>query len=477
MGHTKKHNRRNNKNRQTKKYKGRGGGEEVKGEGENRSTTWGWLSNKISNKIKRITNSTDLNKEANDLFGELDTSKDGKLSKEEYEGVFVKKTKMPQFDTMNDAGVGDGIDLNKFTAAYYFAEVADNDDNIDDNGYKKLQKILPGAANIHYLYVAGNNLSNNGVLAHRAYYYSKITFEQFLSLYYFLEVADNYSKIDSDGYKKLQGMLPGAENIPYEEVNEKNDIIFIKFVPFYYFLKAYSRDSDTNSINIRYKTFQENLPDLKNYSPERITWYQYESLYYFVKYPSDNDDTINARIQKLLKKSKVTFDQYLPAYYFQYLPAYYFLSLAGNADNIDATKYERFEIIYPGALGLKFKFVAGGKKEINFTDFLPIYYFASVREPKFGDAIDFNEYHTLQNRLLKFKKVNFDELKKVINYEHIIYFNKFLDKYNELYPPTQPNTGGRRRRRKRSTRNKRKSNKKRRTVKRRKSAKKSHRRK
>ena len=254
MKHTNKnHNRHNNKKRQTKKYRVGGTNEGLWGAIRNRFT-----SNTIegnSTDLNASGNSTDLNAEANELFGQLDTSKDRKLSKEEYTKANIPN--MPDFTTV--AGDDNEVDLHEFTTAYYFAKVNEPgpngkvDDNLSPGEYATLRGLLPGAEKIDFTVVAQGD--------------DKIEFHELLPLYYFLKAAGSDANINSTEYKEVKLMLPGAAKIPYEQVDKDNNgITFDEFLPLYYFAKANEPD-DTLSVDEygKAKLMSENMKKMPDF--------------------------------------------------------------------------------------------------------------------------------------------------------------------------------------------------------------------
>jgi hypothetical protein len=227
MKHTNKnHKRRNNKKRQTKKCN-RGAG------------PFGDLFSRFSSNNNNTStpsgNSTDLNKEAKDLFDELNTNKeDNILDETEYKNIGASSPlKFLPFKTV--AGDDDQIDVHEFTTAYYFAKVnVDGDETLNEGEYATLRGLLPGAEKIEFKVVAQGD--------------DKIEFNELLPLYYFLKASGPDANIDSTEYNKVKEILPGAAKIPYEQVDKNgNGIEFDEFLPLYYFARVNADGDDTLS--------------------------------------------------------------------------------------------------------------------------------------------------------------------------------------------------------------------------------------
>ena len=286
----KNHKRRNNKKRQTKKYKGVGVG----------GGLWDTITSRVTGKssdgnstdLNASGNSTDLNAEANNLFKQLDTSKDGNLSMEEYTKANIPN--MPDFKTV--AGDDNKIDLYEFTTAYYFAKANEPgpsgnvDDKLNKGEYANLQGLLPGAEKIDFTVVSQGD--------------DKIEFHELLPLCYFLKAAGPNAKIDGGGdgdeYKEVELMLPGAAKIPYEQVDKNdNGIEFGEFLPLYYFLKAAGSDAKISNGD-EYKEVKLMLPGAAKIPYEQvdkngngIEFDEFLPLYYFAKV-NEPDDTLSA---------------------------------------------------------------------------------------------------------------------------------------------------------------------------------------
>ena len=558
MKHTNKnHKRRNNKKRQTKKYKGgkdgedgeKGEGEERKGEGEGEENTTGtgtgtrWFNpfsqinvknpfSKINDKLngtpsgnsaisenaKIVGNPGTEDQNANDIFDELkpEWEENNKYLTDEKYNDTQEKSPLPfptSTDILDAAGSNQQIDLHEFTAAYYFGKLKSKDLlylGISFNKYKEVRKMLPGATNIVYYDVTNASSATDRVFINTQYekenkqYEKEIRFTIFLPFYYFVKATTdikargdgNPTKINEDGYKVVQQILPGAKNLLYGEVAEDKPITFEKFLPIYYFAKASGNNDTINEDG--YTKLENMLPGAKKIQYREvaednpITFGNFLPFYYFLKVSGPNaefDDGDYTKVKKMVNNLSNTIPgTYNTLFTFEkFLPIYYFAKASGNNDTINEDGYTKLENMLPGAKKIQYREVAKNNKTITFGNFLPFYYFAkALRNNDNENKLDWINYGYIQDTLPKFKDVEYKEMDFYKNYifrkgidRKGIDFKKFLDKYNELYPSTQStqSIAGGRRRRKRSTRNKRKTNKKRRTVKRRKSAKKSHRRK
>ena len=377
MKHTNKnHKRRNNKKRQTKKYKGgkdgedgeKGEGEERKGEGEGEENTTGtgtgtrWFNpfsqinvknpfSKINDKLngtpsgnsaisenaKIVGNPGTEDQNANDIFDELkpEWEENNKYLTDEKYNDTQEKSPLPfptSTDILDAAGSNQQIDLHEFTAAYYFGKLKSKDLlylGISFNKYKEVRKMLPGATNIVYYDVTNASSATDRVFINTQYekenkqYEKEIRFTIFLPFYYFVKATTdikargdgNPTKINEDGYKVVQQILPGAKNLLYGEVAEDKPITFEKFLPIYYFAKASGNNDTINEDG--YTKLENMLPGAKKIqyrevakNNKTITFGNFLPFYYFAKALRNNDnenklDWINyGYIQDTLPKFK-----------------------------------------------------------------------------------------------------------------------------------------------------------------------------
>ena len=77
-------------------------------------------------------------------------------------------------------------------------------------------------------------------------------------------------KLNRDEYANLQGLLPGAAKIPYEQVDPNNDgIDFNEFLPLYYFAKV-NADGDKTLNRDEYANLQGLLPGAAKIPYEQV---------------------------------------------------------------------------------------------------------------------------------------------------------------------------------------------------------------